>query len=71
MSGPGADEGEERARSLPTSSAARAGQSLNGSSMVSNDLASSPGKKWSRRALLRSTGVLAPRSDEANGKHKR
>jgi len=33
LSGPGADDGEERARALHTSSAIRAGQSLNGNRM--------------------------------------
>jgi len=64
----GADDSEKRATALPTSSAARAVQSLNQNSMVSNDLAGSPGKKWLRRALLRSTGVLVPGSSGKRGR---
>jgi len=45
MSGPGADDGDERARALRISSAARAGQSFNGSRMESTGLGGSPGKK--------------------------
>ena len=67
MSGPGADDGEDWARALPTSSAARAGQSVNGSRMESTGLSGSPGKKWLRRALLSSTGVTAPGSSGKRG----
>jgi len=62
LSGPGADEGEDWARALTTSSAASARQSLNGSRMVWKDLVGSPGKKWHRSALLSSIGVEAPGS---------
>jgi len=67
MSGPGADDGDDRARALLTSSAASAGQSLNGSRMESKGLAGSPGKKWARRALLSSNGVEAPGSSGKGG----
>jgi len=67
MSGPGANDGEDRARALPTSSAARAGQSLNGSRMESTGLSGSPGKKWLRRALLSSSGVTARGSSGKRG----
>jgi len=46
MSGPGADNGEERASALPTSSVASAGQFLNGRRIVSKDLAGSPAERW-------------------------
>jgi len=59
-SGPGADEGEEWARALLTLSGARGRHSLNGSRMVSVDLAGFPGKKWPRSAWLSSGGVEAP-----------
>jgi len=62
MSGPGAEDGEERARALPISSAATAGLSLNGSRTELMDLTGSPGKKWLRKALLSSGGVVAPGS---------
>jgi len=67
MSGPGADDGDDLAKALPTSSTARAGQSLNGSRMESKWLAGSPGKKWLRRALLSSSGVVAPGSSGKRG----
>jgi len=67
MSGPGADNGDDLARALPTSSTASAGQSLNGSRMESKCLAGSPGKKWLRRALLSSIGVVAPGSSGKPG----
>jgi len=62
MSGPGAEDGDELARALPISSASSAGQSLNGSRTELRDLTGSPGKKWLRRALLSSGGVVAPGS---------
>jgi len=70
MSGPGAEDGEERARALPISSAASAGQSLNRSRTELKDPTGSPGKKWLRRALLSSGGVVAPgRSGNLGGGH--
>jgi len=60
MSGPGADDGDERARALLISSVSRAWQSAKGRRMVSLGPGGSPGKKWSRSALLSSSGVLAP-----------
>jgi len=67
MSGPGADESEDLARALRTSSAASAGQSLNGSRMESKGLAGSRGKKWLSRALLSSIGDVAPGSSGKRG----
>ena len=67
MSGPGAEDGDERARALLISSAASAGQSVNGSRMELGVLTGSPGKKWSRRALLSSGGVVAPGSSGKRG----
>ena len=68
VSGPGADDGEERARALLISSGASGRHSLNGSRMVSVNPVGSPGKKWSRRALLSSGGVEAPgRSGKRGG----
>jgi len=52
MSGPGADDGDDRARALLISSASKPWQSANGRRMVSLGPEGSPGKKWSRRALL-------------------
>ena len=66
-SGPGADDGEERARALLISSGASGRHSLNGSRMVSVTPAGSPGKKWSRSALLSSGGVEAPGSSGKRG----
>jgi len=59
---PGAENGDELARTLHISSAARARQSLNRSRMELTGLGGSPGKKWSRSALLSSNGVEAPES---------
>jgi len=67
MSGPGAEAGDERARALPISSAASAGQSLNGSRTELKDPTGSPGKKWLRRALLSSAGVVASGSSGNRG----
>jgi len=67
MSGPGADDGDDRARALTIASAASAGQSLNGSRMESKGLVGSPGKKRFRRALLSSNGVVAPGSSGKRG----
>jgi len=68
MSSPGADDGEERARVLPTSCAARGRQSQNGSRMVSRNLAGWLGKKWLRSGRLGSGGVEAPgRSGKRGG----
>jgi len=67
MSGPGADDGDERAKALPTSSADNGRHSLNGRRTVSTNSAGSPGKKWSRRARLSSVGVEAPGSSGKRG----
>jgi len=67
MSGPGADEGEDRANALLISSTARAGQSLNGSRMDATGLRGSPEEKWPRRALLSSRGLEAPGSSGKRG----
>jgi len=67
MSGPGADDGEERARALPTSSADRGGHSLNARRMVSTKSAGSPGKDWSRRARFSSGEVEVPGSSGKRG----
>ena len=67
MSGPGAEEGDEWARALPISSAASAGQSLNGSRTELKDPIGLPGKKWSSRALLSSGGVVAPGNSGKRG----
>jgi len=67
MSGPGADDGDDRARARPTSSAPKSWQSANGKRMVSLGPGGSPGKKWSRSALLSSLGVLAPGSSGNRG----
>jgi len=67
MSGPGADEGEDSPNSALTSSAARAGHSLNGSRIDTTGLGGSPGKKWPRRALLSSSVIEAPGSSGKRG----
>ena len=67
MSGPGADDGDDRARALLISSVSRAWQSTNGRRMVSLGRGGSPGKKWSRSALLSSSGVLVPGSSGKRG----
>jgi len=67
MSGPGADDGDNRARALLISSASRAWQLAKGRMMVSLVLGGSPGKKWSSSALLRSLGMLAPGSSGKRG----
>jgi len=61
-SGPVADDWVERARALLTSPGVSGRQSLNGSRIVSESLAGSPRKKWSRSAVLSSGGVEAPGS---------
>jgi len=66
-SGPGADDGEERARALLTSSGPSGRHSLNGSGMVSENLVGSPGKKWARSALLSSGGAEPPGSSGKRG----
>ena len=67
LSGPEADDGEERASAQPTSSVVKAGQSLNGRRMESVVLTGLPGKKWLRRALFSSNGVVAPGSPGKRG----
>jgi len=59
MSGSGADDRDERARALLISCVSRAWQSAKGRRMVFLGPGRSPGKKWSRSALLSSSGVLA------------
>ena len=67
MSGPGAEDGDERARARLISSAANTGQSVNRSRMELGVLTGLPGKKWSSKALLSSGGVVAPGSSGKGG----
>ena len=67
MSGPGADDGEERASALLISSVDSGGQSLNGSKTVSTNRGDSPEKKWLRSARFSSGGVVAPGSSGNRG----
>lgn len=67
MSGPGADDGEERARSHWISDATSTGKSLKGSRRVVEVPIGQPGKKCPRRALLGSSGVEAPGSSGKGG----
>lgn len=67
MSGPGADDVEEIARALRTSSSVSRRKSLKGSRTVLKSLAGSAGKKWFMRALFCSGRVMAPSSCRKRG----
>jgi len=67
VSGPGANEGEERVKALSISKDTRSWQFLNGRRMEAVGAQGAPGKKCSRSALFSSSGVEAPGSSGKRG----